>query len=70
MDRLTKMTYPGGNVVAQTYTPRGQIAGIDLDGGTVASYEYNPVGATTAKNIEPLLVGTSGEDSKGSGMNY
>jgi RHS repeat-associated protein len=64
MNRLTKMTYPGGNVVAQTYTPRGQIAGIGLDGGTVASYEYNPVGATTAKNIEPLLVGTSGEDCR------
>ena len=58
------MTYPGGNVVSQSYTPRGQIAGIGLDGGTVASYEYNPVGATTAKNIEPLLVGTSGEDCR------
>jgi YD repeat-containing protein len=35
--RLASMTYPGGNVAAQTYTPRGQIAGIDLDGGTLAS---------------------------------
>jgi YD repeat-containing protein len=55
MDRLTTMTYPGGNVVTQSYTPSGQIVGIGLDGGTVASYEYKPVGATTAKNIEPLL---------------
>ncbi len=37
--RLASTTYPGGNVVAQSYTPRGQIAGIGLDGGTVASYE-------------------------------
>ena len=51
-------------MVAQTYTPRGQIAGIGLDGGTVASYEYNLVGATTAKTLEPLLVGTSGEDCR------
>jgi hypothetical protein len=64
MERMASTTYPGGNVVAQTYTPRGQIAGIGLDGSTVASYEYNPVGATTAKNIEPLLVGTSGEDCR------
>jgi len=64
MNRLTSTNYPGGNVATQTYTPRGQIAGIGLDGGTVASYEYNPVGATTAKNIEPLLVGTSGEDCR------
>lgn len=39
-------------MVAQTYTPRGQIAGIGLDGGTVASYEYNRVVATTAKTYE------------------
>ncbi len=51
-------------MATQTYTPRGQIAGIGLDGGTVASYEYSPVGTTTAKNIEPLLVGTSGEDCR------
>jgi len=31
---LASTTYPDGNVVAQTYTPRGQIAGIGLDGGT------------------------------------
>jgi YD repeat-containing protein len=43
MNRLTSTNYPGGNVATQTYTPRGQIAGIGLDGGTVASYEYNPV---------------------------
>ena len=29
-----------------------QISAISLDGGTVASYEYNPVGATTAKSLE------------------
>ena len=31
MDRLTAMLYPGGNEVTQSYTPRGQIAGIGLD---------------------------------------
>jgi len=46
--RLAATTYPEGNVVTQTYTPRGQIADIALDGGSVASYEYNPVGATPA----------------------
>ena len=51
-------------MVTQSYTPRGQVAGIDLDGGVVASYEYNPVGATTAKTYDPLLVGTSGEDCR------
>ncbi len=38
--------------MTQTYTPRGQIAGIALDGRSVASNEYNPVGATTAKVLE------------------
>ncbi len=38
--------------MTQTYTPLGQIADIALDGGSVASYQYNPVGATTAKTYE------------------
>jgi len=33
--RLAATTYPEGNVVTQTYTPRGQIADIALDGGSV-----------------------------------
>jgi YD repeat-containing protein len=50
--RLASTTYPGGNAVTQNYTPRGQIAGIDLDGVTEAWNEYLPVGATTSKNLE------------------
>ena len=50
--RRTTATYPGGNLVSTTYTPRSQVAGISLDGAGVAGYEYNTVGHITAKRLE------------------
>ena len=50
--RESATTYPGGSVAGTSYTARGQVAGIALDGAQVATYEYNLVGNMTAKTME------------------
>ena len=61
--RESATTYPGGSVAGTSYTARGQVAGIALDGSQVAAYEYNLVGNMSAKTMENGIRTSFGYDS-------
>jgi RHS repeat-associated protein len=45
--RRATLTYPSGAVASQTYSPRGEIASLSLDGASAATFGYDLAGQRT-----------------------